>query len=227
MKKQEEISFRLCGNNLNVREMRASDVAKMQLDFIKQLEKLDKTMKFIGFKEGSAELNALTNFDYGENESKVRDTLLYFFQTNKEKVEYVNVLKGGTILYCIKSKFLEDPIIIISSGDYLGEITDIGGVKEVNVHINIKEFNNRSIKFPITKKQAKEWRKYLYEDVEIYAEIEHDLDLKEAPKGIKIIELNPIEELDAKKVNKDFADLVKKINDPDFTSTILNIRHED
>ena len=53
------------------------------------------------------------------------------------------------------------------------KFTNIGG-KEPNINIHI-DINNYSIIFPILNKDiAKKWRNYLYEEVEIYAEVKQE-----------------------------------------------------
>lgn len=230
MSKEKEILFKLHGVDFSIRNIKASEVAKIQLDFMKKLEKIDKSIKLLGFKESSLCMETETEFDYPNNKEKVIDVVIEFFDIHKYKNEqmFLDVIdkESNTIIYRIPSMFAEEPLIIISSSSYSGEITNIGGATEINVHINVEKFNNKNLTFKITREQAKEWRKYLYEKVEFYAEIEHDLDFNDI-KGVKIITLNLVEELDTKKVDEDFDKLVKKINDPDFTSTILKLRHED
>lgn len=60
-----------------------------------------------------------------------------------------------------------------------------------------------------------------------YVELERNEDDWQDVKGIQIINFNFIEKLDKEKVEKDFKDLMNKLNVKGLTETIINMRHEE
>lgn len=101
-----------------------------------------------------------------------------------------------------------------------GKFIDIQGNK---CCINI---NNQDIIFPLETDEYNKWNVYLNKFVRIYAEVKKDMD-GEIIEGIEIFKLEPIEILDKEKVEKDFYDLMKKLNVNNLTQTIIDMRHKD
>lgn len=101
-----------------------------------------------------------------------------------------------------------------------GKLIDIHGNK---CCINI---NNQDIIFPLEREEGNNCGIYLNKPVRIYAEVKKDMD-GEIIEGIEIFKLESIEILDKEKVEKDFYDLMKKLNINNLTQIIIDMRHKD
>lgn len=101
-----------------------------------------------------------------------------------------------------------------------GKFIDIQGNK---CCINI---NNQDIIFPLETDEYNKWNVYLNKFVRIYAEVKKNMNGK-IIEGIEIFKLEPVEILDKKKVEKDFYDLMKKLNVNNLTQIIIDMRHKD
>lgn len=86
--------------------------------------------------------------------------------------------------------------------------------------------NNQDIIFPLEREEGNNWSIYLNKPVRIYAEVKKDMD-GEIIEGIEIFKLESIEILDKEKVEKDFYDLMKKLNINNLTQIIIDMRHKD
>lgn len=227
-KEKYEITFKLQSNNVNLENLKSSETSKIASDFLKSIEKADKNIKLKMIKFGSIACTLEVNKSFTENKifQKVKDNIRSFITYNNS-IEWVDIVdKSNEVIETIKNSSLDENISLNVVGFFQGRVNDIGG-KEPNVNIHI-DINNYSVIFPIPNKDieiAKTWRNYLYEEVEIYAEVKQD-EYGRIIEGIEIFKLEPIEILDKVKVKKDFNDLIGKLKTNNLTQTIINMRHK-
>lgn len=227
-KEKYEITFKLQSNNVNLENLKSSETSKIASDFLKSIEKADKNIKLKMIKFGSIACTLEVNKSFTENKifQKVKDNIRSFINYNNS-IEWVDIVdKSNEVIETIKNSSLDENISLNVVGFFQGRVNDIGG-KEPNVNIHI-DINNYSVIFPIPNKDieiAKTWRNYLYEEVEIYAEVKQD-EYGRIIEGIEIFKLEPIEILDKVKVKKDFNDLIGKLKTNNLTQTIINMRHK-
>lgn len=227
-KEKYEITFKLQSNNVNLENLKSSETSKIASDFLKSIEKADKNIKLKMIKFGSIACTLEVNKSFTENKifQKVKDNIRSFITYNNS-IEWVDIVdKSNEVIETIKNSSLDENISLNVVGFFQGRVNDIGG-KEPNVNIHI-DINNYSLIFPIPNKDieiAKTWRNYLYEEVEIYAEVKQD-EYGRIIEGIEIFKLEPIEILDKVKVKKDFNDLIGKLKTNNLTQTIINMRHK-
>lgn len=227
-KEKYEITFKLQSNNVNLENLKSSETSKIASDFLKSIEKADKNIKLKMIKFGSIACTLEVNKSFTENKifQKVKDNIRSFITYNNS-IEWVDIVdKSNEVIETIKNSSLDENISLNVVGFFQGRVNDIGG-KEPNVNIHI-DINNYSVIFPIPNKDieiAKTWRNYLYEEVEIYAEVKQD-EYGRIIEGIEIFKLEPIQILDKVKVKKDFNDLIGKLKTNNLTQTIINMRHK-
>ncbi|TXJ58222.1 hypothetical protein [Brachyspira aalborgi] len=227
-KEKYEITFKLQSNNVNLENLKSSETSKIASDFLKSIEKADKNIKLKMIKFGSIACTLEVNKSFTENKifQKVKENIRSFITYNNS-IEWVDIVdKSNEVIETIKNSSLDENISLNVVGFFQGRVNDIGG-KEPNVNIHI-DINNYSVIFPIPNKDieiAKTWRNYLYEEVEIYAEVKQD-EYGRIIEGIEIFKLEPIEILDKVKVKKDFNDLIGKLKTNNLTQTIINMRHK-
>ena len=227
-KEKYEITFKLQSNNVNLENLKSSETSKIASDFLKSIEKADKNIKLKMIKFGSIACTLEVNKSFTENKifQKVKENIRSFINYNNS-IEWVDIVdKSNEVIETIKNSSLDKNISLNVVGFFQGRVNDIGG-KEPNVNIHI-DLNNYSVIFPIPNKDieiAKTWRNYLYEEVEIYAEVKQD-EYGRIIEGIEIFKLEPIEILDKLKVKKDFNDLIGKLKTNNLTQTIINMRHK-
>lgn len=227
-KEKFEITFKLQSNNVNLENLKSSETSKIASDFLKSIEKADKNIKLKMIKFGSIACTLEVNKSFTENKifQKVKDNIRSFINYNNS-IEWVDIVdKSNEVIETIKNSSLDENISLNVVGFFQGRVNDIGG-KEPNINIHI-DINNYSVIFPIPNKDieiAKTWRNYLYEEVEIYAEVKQD-EYGRIIEGIEIFKLEPIEILDKLKVKKDFNDLIGKLKTNNLTQTIINMRHK-
>lgn len=227
-KEKYEITFKLQSNNVNLENLKSSETSKIASDFLKSIEKADKNIKLKMIKFGSIACTLEVNKSFTENKifQKVKDNIRSFITYNNS-IEWVDIVdKSNEVIETIKNSSLDENISLNVVGFFQGRVNDIGG-KEPNINIHI-DINNYSVIFPIPNKDieiAKTWRNYLYEEVEIYAEVKQD-EYGRIIEGIEIFKLEPIEILDKLKVKKDFNDLIGKLKTNNLTQTIINMRHK-
>lgn len=227
-KEKYEITFKLQSNNVNLENLKSSETSKIASDFLKSIEKADKNIKLKMIKFGSIACTLEVNKSFTENKifQKVKDNIRSFINYNNS-IEWVDIVdKSNEVIETIKNSSLDENISLNVVGFFQGRVNDIGG-KEPNVNIHI-DINNYSVIFPIPNKDieiAKTWRNYLYEEVEIYAEVKQD-EYGRIIEGIEIFKLEPIQILDKVKVKKDFNDLIGKLKTNNLTQTIINMRHK-
>ncbi|TXJ16623.1 hypothetical protein EPJ64_00835 [Brachyspira aalborgi] len=227
-KEKYEITFKLQSNNVNLENLKSSETSKIASDFLKSIEKADKNIKLKMIKFGSIACTLEVNKSFTENKifQKVKDNIRSFINYNNS-IEWVDIVdKSNEVIETIKNSSLDENISLNVVGFFQGRVNDIGG-KEPNINIHI-DINNYSVIFPIPNKDieiAKTWRNYLYEEVEIYAEVKQD-EYGRIIEGIEIFKLEPIEILDKVKVKKDFNDLIGKLKTNNLTQTIINMRHK-
>lgn len=227
-KEKYEITFKLQSNNVNLENLKSSETSKIASDFLKSIEKADKNIKLKMIKFGSIACTLEVNKSFTENKifQKVKDNIRSFINYNNS-IEWVDIVdKSNEVIETIKNSSLDENISLNVIGFFQGRVNDIGG-KEPNINIHI-DINNYSVIFPIPNKDieiAKTWRNYLYEEVEIYAEVKQD-EYGRIIEGIEIFKLEPIEILDKVKVKKDFNDLIGKLKTNNLTQTIINMRHK-
>lgn len=227
-KEKYEITFKLQSNNVNLENLKSSETSKIASDFLKSIEKADKNIKLKMIKFGSIACTLEVNKSFTENKifQKVKENIRSFINYNNS-IEWVDIVdKSNEVIETIKNSSLNKDISLNVVGFFQGRVNDIGG-KEPNVNIHI-DINNYSVIFPIPNKDieiAKTWRNYLYEEVEIYAEVKQD-EYGRIIEGIEIFKLEPIEILDKVKVKKDFNDLIGKLKTNNLTQTIINMRHK-
>ncbi|TXJ39750.1 hypothetical protein EPJ81_03805 [Brachyspira aalborgi] len=227
-KEKYEITFKLQSNNVNLENLKSSETSKIASDFLKSIEKADKNIKLKMIKFGSIACTLEVNKSFTENKifQKVKENIRSFINYNNS-IEWVDIVdKSNEVIETIKNSSLDENISLNVVGFFQGRVNDIGG-KEPNVNIHI-DINNYSVIFPIPNKDieiAKTWRNYLYEEVEIYAEVKQD-EYGRIIEGIEIFKLEPIEILDKVKVKKDFNDLIGKLKTNNLTQTIINMRHK-
>lgn len=227
-KEKYEITFKLQSNNVNLENLKSSETSKIASDFLKSIEKADKNIKLKMIKFGSIACTLEVNKSFTENKifQKVKDNIKSFITYNNS-IEWVDIVdKSNEVIETIKNSSLDENISLNVVGFFQGRVNDIGG-KEPNINIHI-DINNYSVIFPIPNKDieiAKTWRNYLYEEVEIYAEVKQD-EYGRIIEGIEIFKLEPIQILDKVKVKKDFNDLIGKLKTNNLTQTIINMRHK-
>lgn|GEM_PF-3470886 len=227
-KEKFEITFKLQSNNVNLENLKSSETSKIASDFLKSIEKADKNIKLKMIKFGSIACTLEVNKSFTENKifQKVKENIRSFINYNNS-IEWVDIVdKSNEVIETIKNSSLNKDISLNVVGFFQGRVNDIGG-KEPNVNIHI-DINNYSVIFPIPNKDieiAKTWRNYLYEEVEIYAEVKQD-EYGRIIEGIEIFKLEPIQILDKVKVKKDFNDLIGKLKTNNLTQTIINMRHK-
>lgn len=227
-KEKYEITFKLQSNNVNLENLKSSETSKIASDFLKSIEKADKNIKLKMIKFGSIACTLEVNKSFTENKifQKVKENIRSFINYNNS-IEWVDIVdKSNEVIETIKNSSLDENISLNVVCFFQGRVNDIGG-KEPNVNIHI-DINNYSVIFPIPNKDieiAKTWRNYLYEEVEIYAEVKQD-EYGRIIEGIEIFKLEPIEILDKVKVKKDFNDLIGKLKTNNLTQTIINMRHK-
>ena len=227
-KEKFEITFKLQSNNVNLENLKSSETSKIASDFLKSIEKADKNIKLKMIKFGSIACTLEVNKSFTENKifQKVKDNIRSFINYNNS-IEWVDIVdKSNEVIETIKNSSLDENISLNVVGFFQGRVNDIGG-KEPNINIHI-DINNYSVIFPIPNKDieiAKTWRNYLYEEVEIYAEVKQD-EYGRIIEGIEIFKLEPIQILDKVKVKKDFNDLIGKLKTNNLTQTIINMRHK-
>ena len=227
-KEKYEITFKLQSNNVNLENLKSSETSKIASDFLKSIEKADKNIKLKMIKFASIACTLEVNKSFTENRifQKVKENIRSFINYNNS-IEWVDIVdKSNEVIETIKNSSLNKDISLNVVGFFQGRVNDIGG-KEPNVNIHI-DINNYSVIFPIPNKDieiAKTWRNYLYEEVEIYAEVKQD-EYGRIIEGIEIFKLEPIEILDKVKVKKDFNDLIGKLKTNNLTQTIINMRHK-
>lgn len=227
-KEKYEITFKLQSNNVNLENLKSSETSKIASDFLKSIEKADKNIKLKMIKFGSIACTLEVNKSFTENKifQKVKENIRSFINYNNS-IEWVDIVdKSNEVIETIKNSSLNKDISLNVVGFFQGRVNDIGG-KEPNINIHI-DINNYSVIFPIPNKDieiAKTWRNYLYEEVEIYAEVKQD-EYGRIIEGIEIFKLEPIEILDKVKVKKDFNDLIGKLKTNNLTQTIINMRHK-
>ncbi|WP_346679052.1 hypothetical protein [uncultured Brachyspira sp.] len=227
-KEKYEITFKLQSNNVNLENLKSSETSKIASDFLKSIEKADKNIKLKMIKFASIACTLEVNKSFTENRifQKVKENIRSFINYNNS-IEWVDIVdKSNEVIETIKNSSLNKDISLNVVGFFQGRVNDIGG-KEPNVNIHI-DINNYSVIFPIPNKDieiAKTWRNYLYEEVEIYAEVKQD-EYGRIIEGIEIFKLEPIQILDKVKVKKDFNDLIGKLKTNNLTQTIINMRHK-
>lgn len=227
-KEKYEITFKLQSNNVNLENLKSSETSKIASDFLKSIEKADKNIKLKMIKFGSIACTLEVNKSFTENKifQKVKENIRSFINYNNS-IEWVDIVdKSNEVIETIKNSSLDENISLNVVGFFQGRVNDIGG-KEPNINIHI-DINNYSVIFPIPNKDieiAKTWRNYLYEEVEIYAEVKQD-EYGRIIEGIEIFKLEPIQILDKVKVKKDFNDLIGKLKTNNLTQTIINMRHK-
>ena len=227
-KEKYEITFKLQSNNVNLENLKSSETSKIASDFLKSIEKADKNIKLKMIKFGSIACTLEVNKSFTENKifQKVKENIRSFINYNNS-IEWVDIVdKSNEVIETIKNSSLDENISLNVVGFFQGRVNDIGG-KEPNINIHI-DINNYSVIFPIPNKDieiAKTWRNYLYEEVEIYAEVKQD-EYGRIIEGIEIFKLEPIQILDKVKVKKDFNDLIVKLKTNNLTQTIINMRHK-
>lgn len=220
------ITFKLQSNKVNLEELKSSETSKIVSDFLKSIEKVDKNIKLKIIKIGSIACTLEVNKYFTENTifDKVRENIKKFMNSNG-LIELVNIIKDNKVMETIESSSFEEGILLNVVNFFQGKVSNIGG-KEPNINIHI-DINNYSVIFPISDKDiAKNWRNYLYEEVEIYAEVKQDK-YGRAIEGVEIFRLEPIKILDDTIAKKDFSNLIENLNVSDLTQTIINMRHKD
>lgn len=221
------ITFKLQGNKLNLEKLKSSEAPKIVSDFLKSIEKADKNIKLKIIKFGSIACTLEVDKDFTENKTlyKIKENIQTFINHN-DLIERVDITdKDDKVVETIESSSNGEDILLNVVSFFQGKVTNIGG-KEPNINIHI-DINNYSVIFPIPNKDmAKNWRSYLYEEVEIYAEVKQDK-YGRAIEGVEIFRLEPIKILDNIKAKEDFSNLIEKLNVSDLTQTIIDMRHKD
>lgn len=221
------ITFKLQSNKVNLESLKSSETSKIASEFLKSIERADKNVKLKIIKFGSIACTLEVTEGFIENTmfEKVRENIKNFINHSNliEEVEVID--KSDKVIETIKHSSFDENILLNVVGFFEGKVTNIGG-KEPNINIHI-DINNYSIIFPILNKDiAKKWRNYLYEEVEIYAEVKQDEDGR-VIEGIEIFNLEPIEIVDETRAKKDFSNLMEKLNVKNLTKNIINMRHKD
>lgn len=221
------ITFKLQSNKVNLESLKSSETSKIASEFLKSIERADKNVKLKIIKFGSIACTLEVTEGFIENTmfEKVRENIKNFIN-HSNLIEEVKVIdKSDKVIETIKHSSFDENILLNVVGFFEGKVTNIGG-KEPNINIHI-DINNYSIIFPILNKDiAKKWRNYLYEEVEIYAEVKQDEDGR-VIEGIEIFNLEPIEIVDEIRAKKDFSNLMEKLNVKNLTKNIINMRHKD
>ena len=150
---------------------------------------------------------------------KLRELLSYY--RKKDLFNKVDFLEGLEKIDSI------DNDNIYNNDTYLNVVTSFDGnlinIQDDKCCINI---NNKNITFPLEIKEANNWSVYLNKPVKIYAEVKKNMN-GEIMEGVDILKLEPIEILDKDKVEKDFYDLMKKLDVNNLTQIIIDMRHKD
>ncbi|TXJ59553.1 hypothetical protein EPJ74_10625 [Brachyspira aalborgi] len=226
-KEMDLITFKLQSNKVNLESLKSSETSKIASEFLKSIERADKNVKLKIIKFGSIACTLEVTEGFIENTmfEKVRENIKNFIN-HSNLIEEVKVIdKSDKVIETIKHSSFDENILLNVVGFFEGKVTNIGG-KEPNINIHI-DINNYSIIFPILNKDiAKKWRNYLYEEVEIYAEVKQDEDGR-VIEGIEIFNLEPIEIVDEIRAKKDFSNLMEKLNVKNLTKNIINMRHKD
>ncbi len=221
------ITFKLQSNKANLEKLKSSETLKIASDFLKSIEKADKNIKLKIIKFGSIACTLEVDKHFTENTifEKVKENIKNFISHNG-LIERVDISdKYNKVIETIESSLNDEDILLNVVSFFQGKVTNIGG-KEPNINIHI-DINNYSVIFPISNKDtAKNWRNYLYEEVEIYAEVKQDK-YGRAIEGVEIFKIEPIKILDDTRAKKDFSNLMEKLNVNDLTQTIINMRHKD
>lgn len=225
---KELLTCKLSGSNFDITKMKASEVSKIQTEFFKRIEKVDKNIFLKKVEEGSLTLDIYNpSLKLLNDLAYVKERLTDFFKNfdDIENVEFIDTITNQTI-YKIDAPQIEEDVFINVIGFFEGEIKDVGGTDKINIHIKLDEAQDKKpliFNIPL-KETAREWANYLYRRVSIYAEVKQDLNGK-IIEGLEIISVELIEELDKKKVDEEFENLVKRINIKNFTQLIIDDRH--
>ncbi|WP_297277648.1 hypothetical protein [uncultured Brachyspira sp.] len=219
------LTLKLVGSKLDTENMRASEALNIAMSLFRNIERADKNITLNNIKSGCIECTGNIAVEYINTPSTLKDILLDFLQRNA-KVEYVDMIETATNkkIYTVRPENKEE--LFFNVVDFFeGEVIDIGG-RDPNIHIII---DGKVRVFSIPEKDreiAKKWRNFLYEQVEIYAEVLQNIN-GEILETVRLLDLNPINYLDKNKAEKDFNLLVKEIDISNYTQKILDIRNID
>ena len=147
---------------------------------------------------------------YSYRKKDLRNKLI--FSSLEKELEIINSITNNNI-------YNNDTCLNVVDS-FEGKFIDIQGNK---CYINI---NNQDIIFPLEREDGNNWEIYLNKCVRIYAEVKKNMNGK-IIEGIEIFKLEPVEILDKEKVEKDFYDLMKKLNVNNLTQIIIDMRHKD
>lgn len=224
-KDRDLLTLKLVGSKLDTENMRASEALNIAMSLFRNIERADKNISLNNIKSGCIECTGNIAVEYINTPSALKDIILDFLEKNA-KVEYVDMIKTSTNkkIYTVRPESKEE--LFFNVVDFFeGEVIDIGG-RDPNIHIII---DGKVRVFSIPEKDreiAKKWRNFLYEQVEIYAEVLQNIN-GEILETVQILDLRPIEHLDKEKAESDFNSLIKEMAISDYTQRILEIRKED
>jgi len=225
---KELLTCKLSGSNFDIAKMKASEVSKIQTDFFKRIEKIDKNIFLKKVEEGCLGITIFNpSLKLLNNLSFLKETLTDFFKKYSfiEHIDFIDTVTNQTI-YEINAPKVEEDIFINVIGFFEGEVKDVGGTDKINIHIKLDEAQDKKpliFNIPL-EETAREWANCLYRRVRIYAEVKQDLNGK-IIEGLEIISVELIEKLDKKKVDEEFENLVKRINIKNFTQLVIDERH--
>lgn len=156
-----------------------------------------------------------------------------------------DIIKLNKLLFSYRKKDLRNKLIFsslekeleiinyiannnINNNDTYLNVVDSFEGKFIDIHGNkcCININNQDIIFPLEREDGNNWGIYLNKCVRIYAEVKKNMNGK-IIEGIEIFKLEPVEILDKEKVEKDFYDLMKKLNVNNLTQIIIDMRHKD
>lgn len=222
------ITFKLEGDGINLKDMKAVKALKIIEDFIREISKVDKNLKIDNIKSGSIAPTVDFSLPFAVIEIDIRKSIKDFFNKNKD-ISKIIIEQGNKLIDTILNPLLVDDNVIVNVIDFFyGKIIDIGG-KEPNINIHIDIIDNGVVIFPIFNiNRAKDWRNLLYEDVEIYAEVKQDKN-DNIVKGIEIFDLN-LKVVNINEIEDKFEKLIKELDITDkntLTQTIIDMRHKD
>ncbi len=223
------ITFKLEGDKINFKDMKAIIALKIIEDFIKEISKVDKNVKIDNIQSGSIAPTVNFDFPFSEIEVDIKKSINNFFNKHRN-ISKIIIEQDSKLIDTIFNPMVIESDVIVNVIDFFdGKIIDIGG-KEPNVNIHIDIIDNGVVIFPISNIDiAKDWRNLLYENVEIYAEVKQDKN-ENILKGIEIFELKSKQMLNIIEVEDKFYKLIKGLDITDkntLTKTILDMRHKD
>lgn len=223
------ITFKLEGDGINFKDMKAIRALKIIENFIKEISKVDKNVKINNIQSGSIAPTVDFVFPFSEIEADIKKSINNFFNKNRDIFKII-IEQDNKLIDTIFNPIVIENNVIVNVIDFFdGKIIDIGG-KEPNINIHIDIIDNGVVIFPIYNiETAKDWRNLLYENVEIYAEVKQDKN-ENILKGIEIFELKSKQILNISEAEDKFYKLIKELDITDkntLTQTILDMRHKD